>query len=280
MGHNIIGFSSNYEGRISSFFGEELIVGSFIHGFSLFFFSYVLINNKKNYLIFLFLVLSIILISFIIGERANFIKLLFSIIILIFFGFKSSFSKKIIPIILVFLLVITFTSLNKDYKIRYYSQVKEIIAKKGLETYLKNSIYGAHQNAALMIFKDYPIFGIGVKNFRIVSGDIKYENPDYLKTEARQSNHPHQIHMEFLSETGMFGYISFIIFILYSCWLGIKNYFKSKNLYLLSSIIYILSLMLPIIPSGSFLSSYSSGVFWINYAIMASYIVNKRKGLF
>ena len=56
------------------------------------------------------------------------------------------------------------------------------------------------------------MFGV-IKNFRYESGKSKY----LMKTcsnKIRQSTHPHQIHLEFLSETGLFGYLSFLTFIL------------------------------------------------------------------
>jgi len=75
-----------------------------------------------------------------------------------------------------------------------------------------------------------------------------------------------------LSETGLFGYISFLLFIFFSIWLGIKNYLKEQNLYQLSSIIFIVTTLLPILTSGSFLSTFTSGIFWVNYAVMVSFI--------
>ena len=79
------------------------------------------------------------------------------------------------------------------------------------------------------------------------------------------------MHHEILSETGIFGYISFMIFVLGSLFFGIKSYLKNRNLYLLSSIIFIITTLLPVLPSGSFLSTFNSGIFWINFAIMAGY---------
>ena len=83
--------------------------------------------------------------------------------------------------------------------------------------------------------------------------------------------------MQLLSETGLFGYVSFLILIISSVFLGIKEYLKSKNLYLLSSIIFIISTLIPIIPSGSFFSTYSGGIFWINFIIMSAFILKKTK---
>ena len=74
FGFNTLGFKSYLDGRISSFFGNELVVGTFYHFFSLIVLSYFVKNKSSNFLI-IFLILLIIFISFMIGERANFIKL-------------------------------------------------------------------------------------------------------------------------------------------------------------------------------------------------------------
>ena len=66
--------------------------------------------------------------------------------------------------------------------------------------------------------------------------------------------HPHQIHFEILSETGLFGFLSFTIFILYSIFYSLKSYFKSRNKYQLSAILFILCTLIPFLPSGSFFS--------------------------
>jgi O-antigen ligase len=127
------------------------------------------------------------------------------------------------------------------------------------------------------ILRENLYFGVGIKNFRNEASKQKYENREYKKTDFRQATHPHQIHHEFLSETGLFGYISFLLFIIFSLWLGIKSYLKEKNLYQLSSIIFIMTTLMPILTSGSFLSTYTSGIFWLNYAIMVSFIQKKNK---
>ena len=50
---------------------------------------------------------------------------------------------------------------------------------------------------------------------------------------------------------------------------------KDKNVYQLSSIIFIITSLLPILPSGSFLSTFTSGIFWLNFSIMISYVKSK-----
>ena len=134
-----------------------------------------------------------------------------------------------------------------------------------------------HFKSAFNIFLDNPIFGIGIKNFRIESGNKKYDKLNHNKNHLRVATHPHELYYEFLSETGLFGLLCFLIFILTSIYLSIKNYITNKNLYQFSSIVIILLSILPVIPTGSFLSTYTSSIFWINYAIMMGYNLKKTK---
>ena len=78
FGFNTIGFKSILPTRVASFFGDELVVGAFIHGFALFTISY-LIFKKTNIFILISVILLIVIASFLIGERSNFIKLIFSV---------------------------------------------------------------------------------------------------------------------------------------------------------------------------------------------------------
>ena len=51
FGFNTLGFSTPLVGRVASFFGDELVVGAFIYGFSLFFISYLIMQNSNNYIV-------------------------------------------------------------------------------------------------------------------------------------------------------------------------------------------------------------------------------------
>ena len=276
IGHNLIGYSSYMPGRIASFFDDELVVGAFFHGFILFFISYLINGYPEKKLFLTITILILLYASFIIGERANFLKTLFSLIIYSHLVLKISNTKKITAIFFIFLIITSIINFNKDYKYRYYSQIKNIYHSNSYDYFLKISQYGAHQLVAFEIFKDNPLFGVGIKNFRSESSNAKYNNNN-PNNNLRISTHPHQLHMQLLSETGLFGYVSFLILIIGSVFLGIKEYLKSKNLYLLSSIIFIISTLIPIIPSGSFFSTYSGGIFWINFIIMSAFILRKTK---
>ena len=270
IGFNILGFYTLMPGRIASFFGDELVVGGFYHFISLLVLAFF-INQKFSNSIILILAISIILISFAIGERANFIKLSLSVFLFLIFILKTSFFKKvgISSIILVLLSVIALT--NDNIKYRYYDQIKVIYSSDGLTKYFKESQYGAHQNAAYKIFKNNLFFGVGLKNFREESKREIYKNDEFKKTDARQATHPHQIHLELLSEIGLLGYLAFFVLILYSIYYSMKNYLINKNIYQFASILFIISNLIPLIPSGSIFSTFNGGIFWFNFALMLSF---------
>ena len=268
---NIMGMSAIIPGRIASFSGNEMTIGHYFSAFSLFALSYFHLNfKKKNFGILIAIIF--IIISFLIGERSNFVKTTISISLFILIVYEINLKYKLLSlssIIIVFVLILNF---NENYKIRYFNQFAKILTKEGINYYLDNSIYGAHYNVAKEIFKDNPIFGVGIKNYRIESFSKKYDDLDHKENNKRGNTHPHQTHYEFISETGLFGYSAFLTFIIVSFGLFLKSYKKDKNLYQLSGMIYVLVALIPLLPSGSFFSTYTSGLFWINYAVMAGYI--------
>ena len=283
VGQNLLGFKANLPGRVASFFGDELVVGAFYHGFILIFLSY-LVNNKSNKYILLLSILSIILISFLIGERSNFIKSFISVLVFFLLIAKIDYKIKISMIVLLVISILSIINFDIDYKNRYLKQFMpthgaspalrpsgSLFSINGYFDFMKKSQHGAHRISAYQIFRDNIYTGVGIKNFRDVVADKKYENNEYLLTKYRHGTHPHQIHYEFLSETGIIGYVSFLIFILFSLFLAIKNYFKSKNLYQISGIIFVITSLFPIIPSGSFFSTLGGGIFWLNFAIMIGF---------
>ena len=276
FGVNILGLKSIIPGRVASFTGDEMNIGHFFSAFCLIFISFQLYSIKKNSLNLLIAVL-LILISFLIGERSNFIKTLIIISIFIFFIFEIKKKYKILSASSLIIFLIVIININPNYKLRYFNQFTNVLSKEGIHHYLDNSIYGAHFKVAEEIFKDNIFFGVGIKNFRVESFSDKYDNIGHKHSDRRATTHPHQVHYEFLAETGLFGYLSFGVFIILSFYFAIKSYLKNKNLYQLSGILYVMISLLPLLPTGSFFSTYSSSLFWLNYAIMVGYIQNFSK---
>ena len=275
VGFNILGFKSYMPGRLTSFTGNELVIGNFFSAFCLIFLSYLSIKYpKKNYII-IFSSLVLIFVSFLIGERANFVKTFLMINLFVIFILNYKYKTKLLFIFIIFSLIpLLITNLKDDniYKYRYLNSINNLFQKNGISTYLNNSQYGAHYDVAYKIFKENKLFGVGIKNFRKESFKSKYENPELKYKDWKGATHPHQIHLEFLSETGLFGYSIFLIFISLSIFLSIKSNLKNKNVFQFSGILFVIFSLLPLIPTGSFFSTYSSGLFWINYTLMVGYI--------
>jgi O-antigen ligase len=151
------------------------------------------------------------------------------------------------------------------------------IKEKGLiETY-KGSQQAAHYNTAVEIFKSNLLFGIGNKNFRIECNNEKYFNPSYTRTEERCATHPHQIYFEFLSEHGIIGTVAILTIIFYSIYKSLVIYKRHNNLIHLGSIIFVILTFLPVLPSGSFFTSFSATIFWTNFSIMIFFNLKNLK---
>ena len=270
FGFNIFGYVSYMPGRLSGFLNKELKIGHFYSAFILIAVStYYDLSNKNitTYLIiFLFLI-----VSFLIGERANFLKTLIITITFIFFFERQKLNKKIITITFLILTAGLIINYNDKYKTRFWDQFIGSLTKTNYENYMLNSHYGAHYDAAKKIFNNNMLFGVGLKNYRNESAKQIYENKKYLETDSRWATHPHQIHWEFLSETGIFGYSIFVIFFLFIIINAIKSLISKFNSYQLSSMLFITASILPLIPSGSFFTTYGATLFWINFAVLISF---------
>lgn len=271
FGFNTLGYRSPFPGRLSGFLNDELKIGHYYLAFILFSLTYIYYNHKNYLLIFLFTFI-FIFISFIIGERANFIKA-FLIFIIFYFIFDKKFLVRKIFFFLFFFTVIVFLGFKIDaVKVRFWYQfLKPIINSLSVKEYINTTQYGAHYETAIKIFYNYPLFGSGIKTFRNESSKDIYKSYNSFMDQKRWATHPHQIHLEFLSETGIFGYLSFLLFFLYTIGLSLKYYIASKDLYQLSGILFVSITLVPILPSGSFFTTYGATIFWINFAIMIAH---------
>jgi O-antigen ligase len=278
FGYNLIGIKSYDNTRIASFLGNELKIGHFLLGFSLLCFGFFfekIANNSINLKLFGFIILlSIIIASFLTGERSNFLKTLFCSLIILFFLEQKFLKYKIIFIISLIIIILTTFKFSPNLNIRFYGQIISNITKKGIIETIKETQHGAHYYTAIEIFKKNIFFGIGNKNFRIECSKTDYYNPNYLRSDVRCSTHPHQIYLEFLSEHGLVGSFILLSTIFYITIGNIKVFLKKRNTVHLASIIFIISTFIPIIPSGSFFVSFDATIFWLNFAIMNYFGLN------
>jgi O-antigen ligase len=270
-GKNTLGFGGYMGGRLSGFLNTELKMGFVILSFSFLISSfYFEIFKKKIFSI--LIIIFLLYISFIIGERANFIRFFLCYLLFIFFLPEINKKIKILSIAIIIILPAIILISNEKYNKRYGQQFLTIIKSQGLSGYLKSSQYGAHYKTAYEIFKNYPLYGIGIKNFSKECKNEEYFNKQYVFTSIRCSTHPHQFHLEILSSLGLPFYLFFLSFFLYFIYTKIRLFIKTQNIYLLSSTIFLLVFLFTPLPTGSFFTTFSATMFWMNFGISNSRI--------
>jgi len=267
LGKNILGFKSQYPARIASFSGDEMKIGGYYFGFILLSLFFLKQYKQKLFLISLIL---FFIIALLIGERSNFIKIFIMYFLFLMFFLNISFLKKFLAIIILVTITISIITSIPGLKSKFFNHIidQELIEKIQINQkkvdYMKvisNNRHLSHYYVATEIFKENILFGSGFKSFRIESPKKKYQ-----KNEIHgASTHPHQFHFEILSELGLIGYIlifSNLIYILF------KKFDYDKNLIRTGALLFIIASLIPILPSGSFFTSYGSTIFFINYSLL------------
>ena len=277
LGHNLLGNVSYMPGRLSGFLGDELKIGNYYLGFYFLSLATLTNNFKKKKILSLLVIVFFSLIALLIGERANFIKIILGLLIFLIFYEKIITKYKLIIFGFILSSVIIFLNFNADFEVRYKKQFLTPLKTEGVYGYLKGNQYGAHFSTAYRIFKEYPIKGIGLKNFHFECGKDKYINKEFVFNHARCSAHPHQFHLEIISHIGIFGYLIFLFLFVYSIYDGFKNYLKKKNSYLLAALIFIFVSIFTPVPSGSFFTTYGATIFWFNFGLILAFRVENDK---
>ncbi len=269
FGRNILGYTSPNDRRVVSLFKDELIAGGYVLCFGYTAVTYFLNKklNLKSTLLFLIIFLLIPIVIFLSGERSNFIKgsILFLVVIYFFKSDKIIFNSKYLITLFIFI-ISCFLYFNENMKNRYFQFFNRIVAVENNANFydkFQNITYIAHYDTAIKIFKNYPISGVGNKNFRIECyKDIYFEKKIKL-SGGRCATHPHQIHFEILSEQGLIGYLYIIFIFGYFIFWNIKIYLKSKNIHHLNNLTFLALFFLPILPGGGIFSTFNGSLFWI-----------------
>ena len=264
--------------RIQSFFKDESIVGTFIHGFIFLIIGYLLTifnkKNKINFLIYLSIFCFLLSIVFT-GERSSTIKVIFGVLIFIAIIKNIKIKTKI----LLFSILIStaiLTVISSDYlKNRYVGQMYYYFANKDSKN-IQNSLYYRLYKSGFNVFKNSPILGVGNKNYRIETCKSNLEK--IKKNNYLCSTHPHQIYFEFLSEHGLLGTSILLSLFFYLIFKNFQKIILSQNYVQIGAFVYLLSIFLPLIPSGSFFNDFNITFFIINLSLM--YAVNKDTNIF
>ena len=275
-GFNILGNKSPYDGRLVGFMGDQLKIGHWYLCFSLIALGNFFHTNKFYF----FLFLSVI-ISFLIGERANFIRLFLAILFLIFITRQLSF-KNLSFLIVVFGVIFLIANYagymgkHADFKKRYVDQVVNILKLKSSKKINNNNSYTPMYINAYYVFKENKLLGVGLGSYAKKSNE-KYRkiwHPLFLPThkingyEILGNTHPHQHHLEILATLGLPGYIFISLLLLYFFYKNFYFFKISRKPINLASFLFILVFFVPLLPTGSFFTTYGAAMFWLNFSLM------------
>lgn len=251
FGYNIFKFDLVENSRVSSFFGDELILGYFILNLFVFnYFFFLKIDNKEKYKYLLFFVISIsFLIIFFSGERSSLFKFCIFILFIYFFNNKKkSLFIKFVDIIIIFLIIVIL--LNHNF---FSNFIDRIINKtfidffSGSELKFFSSIHQNYLISSLEIFKQNLLLGTGPNTFDVACEKI-FTNYDLFC-----STHPHNLYLQALSETGAIGILillSLFIYVFYN----LIFYFKKRNEVKFFLSLYFFIILLPL-PSSNLFSN-------------------------
>lgn len=279
LGFNIMGLPIISD-RVSSFFGEELKMGSYLSRLFPLFFSLFVIKKKRNLEVYciggLFILIDVLI--YVSGERASFVFLNMSTLFIIILVKKyQKFRLFCFIFSLILISVLSYTndkifnrmihSTLKSFGVVKENQKKNIISEADrLNIYSSDqeslNIFSPQHDSLIRtgynMFLDKPIFGHGPKMFRVMCKNEKYAVGIYSC-----DSHPHNFYVQLLAETGVIGFsflFSAFAYVLYCSYrqfksivLRQKRYFTDYQVALLSGI---LITVWPIASNGNFFNNW------------------------
>jgi O-antigen ligase len=279
--------------RISSFFRDELIMGSYVSrllpivlGIS-FLFKF---EKKYSYnLIVLAMAGVLVILS---GERlAAFYYI--GLFIIYFLLTKKHVLKFGILIIIFLVASISYKPVIID---RFYKDTIRQISQTGSVFSYRHTL---HYKTAYDMFLDKKIVGHGLKSFRYKCSEKRYESKisekQKLDLDKKKSGyiteykngcntHPHNIYFEFLSELGIVGIIFLLAMLFFTtyqlAYYSLKNIFKKevdeidvgKSLILTGIFLQ----LFPLVPSGSYFTNWMMIIFHLSIGFYLSTLKYKN----
>jgi O-antigen ligase len=269
FGLNIFGIISSQPGkRVSSVFGEELILGSYVMKLFpiclAFLFTIGLDKKKLNFNIFLLFSISLIIILFS-GDRVPLLLyVIFTLILFLSFSFiKYKFRFFLLFNLIILSVIIIFFNPNSfDRIITSTNQnlIKESEGSKSINIiknlYFYSNVHENYMKISINMFKDKPILGQGPNTFRYLCDDEKFSIIE-KDTNLICSTHPHNTYIQLLAEAGIFSMLIFLIVFILSILflLKIRKKNRTSKLELIASKIVMTASMIiiffPLLPSGN-----------------------------
>ncbi len=271
-GKNLLGWEyKDVNFRITSLFGKDEVLGSYVARLFPFYVSLVLfckkeLNYKFNDYLFYLILMASFLICLISGERTSFALMILSVFLIFItcLSLRKVFFFGIVIAIIISTLIISFDKRMKE------RMVNNVINQMGLSSSSERIVifsktYEGHYQISLNMFKEKPLLGHGVKSFR------KYcAKPENYVAQNACTTHPHNIYMQLLAETGLLGFLLifglFVILVLKLIKISYLSFFnKNYKIDDYKTTIYISYAvnLFPLLPSGNFFNNWLSIIYYL-----------------
>ena len=286
-GKNLVGYKI-IDNRISSFFGDELVIGSYLSRLFPLLFALFLIKKKHKFEIYLIGLLFILvdILIFMSGERSSFFFLNLStlfIIILI-----KEYQKFRLITFAIAICCIYFLSLNSsEFSDRMFKEParnmgfinsSEIEDTKNRPSIIFSPNHDSLIRTSFNMFKDQPLFGHGPKMFRVICKNEKYAtgiNPCMT--------HPHNFYVQLLAETGIVGFLflfSILLFLFFTTLKQLKSIIFNQKRPLSDYQVCLLGAILisvwPFSPNGNFFNNWLMIVYSLPVGFYLQSIYSKK----
>jgi len=303
FGSDLLGFKSNWYGRLTGPFKDELVAGSYVSKFGFLGYIYFLQirkNKFNNFCAIIYLTL-IAIVCFVSAERMSLASYFLGLFILLLFLKNHRLILLISFILSISLNLIIYKThpIYNDYNIidsSHYHQglkiekifdcpnqkekkCKKIINLQPRFTEIlknfKTSTYGEIYNLAFKMFINNPFTGIGINNYKYVCNN--YEIYNNLMKNYNCASHPHNIYLQWLTEGGVIVFLFFLIYLIYLFMFIIKN----NNNYVLKtiSVTNLIILFWPIMSTGSLIKNWNGVLTFFIIAICISTQIIKTNDL-
>ena len=286
LGKNIFGWPI-VGTRVSSFFRDELIMGSYLSRliplcFAIFIYLDQTKLKKINNLFYIFIFILAEALIFLSGERASFFYINISSLFIILLC--KNYKKLRFLILSSSLIILCFISyFDSRFKKRIFDvtldQIKVYKNDDSKSIYIFSEEHENHYKSAFLMFKENRLLGVGPRLFR-----KNCDKKEFLISNQSCSTHPHNTYLQLLAEVGIFGFLQVFIIFLLLIYISLKHFFLKikKNIYLLSDFqISILSCMLitlwPVIPTGNFFGNWINVIYYLPVGfLLFSFNISKK----
>ena len=212
----------------------------------------------------IFLILFIISIIMLSGERVALLLTLFGWLIAIFLMPV----RKIYPLAaftLGALLIGALASFSHEIFDRQIMSTVRVLSN------WHDSAYGMLLDSDLKVAQVQPLFGIGANHFRIVCPRF-YPGMDEKLLPAVCNLHPHNIYLEWFIEQGIIGFALFLAFIVLAARQIITLWpHERTNPYFVGCVIAFIIRLWPFVSSTTFFSPFGAPSFWMVLGILLAY---------